>query len=429
MASIQTIEKQTKVPRKLNVCAYARVSCDKDTMLHSLFNQVNYYSRYIQSNPGWNYVGVYSDAGKTGTKGSRGDFEQMFNDANEGKIDIILVKSITRFARNTEITLKWVRAMKDINVDIFFESEGIHTLSSDGEMLITLFAGAAQEQSRTCSLNTLWRVKRNFEQGISYGGKDCLGYKLKMHTFTIVSEEAELVKRIYNLYLEGNGDCKIAKILNNEGLKSKTGVLWQKNAIRTILTNYNYTGNLMLQKTYRIDYLSKLTRVNKGEKDMYLVEDNHEAIISLETFEKAQELRKARFNRARKESEKHSFTGIVVCGNCGKNYKYKKTNGKGKYECVTYNDLGKAYCLSKAVPEETLMLEITYLLKIPTFDETKMRAKIKKIIVKENNMLEVHFVNGKVEVIIWKDRSRSESWTPEMREKARQRNLQKGGKE
>jgi len=135
MASIQTIEKQTKVPRKLNVCAYARVSCDKDTMLHSLFNQVNYYSRYIQSNPGWNYVGVYSDAGKTGTKGSRGDFEQMFNDANEGKIDIILVKSITRFARNTEITLKWVRAMKDINVDIFFESEGIHTLSSDGEML------------------------------------------------------------------------------------------------------------------------------------------------------------------------------------------------------------------------------------------------------------------------------------------------------
>ena len=255
MTKIQKIVAPKQIPKLLNVCAYARVSGEKDSMMHSLFNQVNHYSKLIQANPLWNYMGVYSDAGKTGTKGTRGDFEVMFQDAQDGKIDLIIVKSITRFARNTEITLQWVRAMKEINVDIFFESERIHTLSADGEMLITLFAASAQEQSRNCSLNMKWRINKDFKAGIPYGAKGCLGYKIVDKCFLVIPSEAELVRRIFNLYLAGNGYAKIAKVLNADGIKSTTGGLWQAGTIRHILTNYNYTGDLMLQKTYRLDYL------------------------------------------------------------------------------------------------------------------------------------------------------------------------------
>ena len=427
MRCIQTLEAKKQIPRKLNVCAYARVSGEKDSMMHSLFNQVSYYSKHIQSNPKWNYVGVYSDFAKTGTRGTRGDFEEMFQDAMDGKIDLILVKSITRFARNTELTLKWVRAMKEIDVDIYFESEGIHTLSADGEMLITLFAASAQEQSRNSSLNVLWRIKRCFEQGIPYGGGNCLGYKIVDKCYLVVPEEAELVKRIFNLYLAGNGDTKIARILNDEGIKSTTGVLWHRNSIKGILTNYNYTGDLVLQKTYTLDYLSKTKKINKGERNKYLVENNHEPIITKEMFNMAQKLRKERNKSGNRQQTSHPFSGLIVCGNCGKGYRFKKVGNKGKYECKTYNDLGKAYCPSKAIPEDILIAEITKLLKLKAFSETKMRAKVRQIVVKDNNVLEVHLKDS-VETIVWKDRSRAESWTPEMREKVSKRMLKKGGK-
>lgn len=430
MRCIQTLEAKKQMPRRLNVCAYARVSVDKESMMHSLFNQVSYYSKYIQSNPKWKYVGVYSDFGKTGTRGTRGDFEEMFQDAQDGKIDLILVKSITRFARNTEITLQWVRAMKEINVDIYFESEGISILSADGEMLITLFAASAQEQSRNCSLNVLWRVKRHFEQGIPYGGKDCLGYRIVDKCYLVVPEEAEIVRRIFALYLEGNGYCKIAKILNDEGVPSKSGQIWKKNTIRTILNNYNYTGDLVLQKTYVLDYLSKLKKINYGEKDRYLVENNHEPIVSKEVFMNVKKVQKERCRGGRAKQVTrlsiHPFAGLLVCDKCGQSYKFKKVRDKGKYECLTYNDLGKDYCPSKAVPEDILIAEITKLLKLKAFSETKMRQKVRQIVVKDNNVLEVHLKDS-VETIVWKDYSRRDSWTPEMREKARQRSLKKGG--
>ena len=262
MSTIRTINRNLPELKKKNVCAYARVSCDKEAMLVSLMTQVRYFSGKIKSNSRWNYVGVYSDYARTGTKATRGDFEKMFADAYEGRIDIILVKAISRFARNTLDTLRWIREMKEINVDIYFEEENIHTLSSQGELLITLLASSAQEQSRTCSLNMLWRVKHNFEQGIPCGGDDCLGYSLIGHQYVVVPKEAETVRRIYQLYLDGNGYSRIARTLNADGLRSKAGMPFQTNTVRRILTNYAYTGNMILQKTYRPDYLNKIGRAH-----------------------------------------------------------------------------------------------------------------------------------------------------------------------
>lgn len=427
MAKITLIEKQSELPRQLNVCAYARVSCDKDTMLHSLFAQVSYFSGKIQSEPAWNYVGVYSDYAKSGTKSTRGDFEQMFRDAEDGKIDLILVKSLTRFARNTELTLKWIRRMKAIDVDIYFEEERIHTLSADGELLLTLLASSAQEQSRTCSLNTLWRVKKNFREGIPYGGNSCMGYSLCKGKFTLIPEEAEIVRLIFRLYIEGNGFCKIAKTLNGKGIKAYEGGLWSKNSVGTILRNRNYTGDLILQKTYRESYLTKKTLKNRGEKDMYIVEDNHEPIVSKEIFEKAKAIREGKNGKCLRKEKCHEFSGLIECGICGRRFKYKKTKYNPKYECQTYNELGKDCCASKGIPESVLKEEIARLLKLKEFDEAKMRARVSKIVAFSGNRLEVHFIDGRVETILWKDRSRSESWTPDMRETARQRNLARNG--
>lgn len=427
MAAITQLEKKNKLPRKLNVAAYARVSCDKESMLKSLCTQVAYFSNIIQKNTEWNYVGVYSDYAVSGTKASRGDFDKLYEDAKAGKIDMVLVKGLSRFARNIEVTLTWIRTLKAIDVDIYFEIERIHTLSSDGELLITLLASSAQEQSRTASLNVLWKIKRSFEEGIPFGGGDCYGYKMVEKKFILVPEQAEIVKRIYQLYLGGNGYSKIAKTLNDDGIKSFTGGLWSKNSIRTILINQNYTGDLILQKTYRQNYISKKTLINRGEKDMYLVENNHEAIISRETFEKAKSIRASKNGRCLSPKPAHPFTGLIVCGICGKAYKFQKTPYCNKYLCTTYNELGKKYCSSKAVPEETLKDEIAKLLGQSEFNEKKMRERISKLIVFNDNKIEVHFIDGRNETIQWKDRSRSLSWTPEMKEAARQRQIA-GGK-
>lgn len=429
MARIRLIEIQEKLPRKLNVCAYARVSADKDSMLHSLFNQVSHFSALIQNEPKWNYVGIYSDYAKTGTKSTRGDFEQMFKDAEDGKIDLILVKAITRFARNTELTLKWIRRMKEIGVDIYFEQENIHTISAEGEMLITLLASSAQEQSRTTSMNTLWRVKKNFQEGVPYGGGRCYGYHVNGKEFIVNPEEAETVRLIYNMYIDGEGFCKIAKFLNKNGVKPCTGLTWAKSSIRGILSNVTYTGDLLLQKTYRQDYISKKHKLNHGEKDMFFVEGNHEPIISREMFEKVQVIRAEKDYPDTGCKPVHIFASLIECGICGKNYKYKKTSYNPKYECSTYNDLGKEACPSKAIPESILVEEMTKLLNLKEFDEMKMRAKVERIVAFNGNVLEVHLKDGTVKTVVWKDRPRSASWTPEMREMARQKNYERmGGK-
>lgn len=294
MANVKIIETKKELPKSVKVAAYARVSSDKDSMLHSLSNQVSYFSKLIQENDNWIYVGVYSDEAKTGTKDNRVAFQKMIQDAKDGKIDIIITKSVSRFARNTLTLLETVRMLKEIGVDVYFQEQNIHTNSNEGEFLLSILASYAQEESRSCSENTLWRVRKNFEEGKLYGGRDCWGYQIENGKLTIVPEEAKLVKRIFELYIAGNGDTKICKILNNEGIKSREGGLWIKGSIRWILTNPNYTGDLVLQKTYTENHITKRSKINKGEKQKYINENAHEPIIDKVTFELAQKIRKAR---------------------------------------------------------------------------------------------------------------------------------------
>lgn len=428
MAEIKIISKEKQMPKLVRVAAYARVSSDKDAMLHSLSSQVSYFSKMIQSHDSWKYVGVYSDEGMTGTKIKRDGFQRMIRDAKAGKIDIIVTKSLSRFARNTVDCLKTIREMKAINVDIFFEEQNIHTLSANGEFLISLLAGYAQEESRQCSENTLWRVRKNFKEGKPYGGSSMLGYKLEKGRFTVVPEEAEIVRKIFDLYLAGNGFCKIARILTNDGIKSYTGKAWNKSTLGEIISNVTYTGNLHLQKTYRENHMTKKTMRNKGEKPLYIVEGNHEPIISQEIFDKAQEIRKAKAvgKSGKRNGPAYPFTGLIYCGECGHLFKHKVTKYYESWCCSQYDELGKAYCASKKIRDDVLRKACADALGIDSFDETTFKENIRRIDAFNGNRLVFHFINGISKEVIWDNPSRRDSWTDEMKLKAKERSSKNG---
>lgn len=428
MAEIKIISKEKQLPKVVRVAAYARVSSDKDAMLHSLSSQVSYFSKMIQSHESWKYVGVYSDEGITGTKSNRQGFTKMILDAKAGKIDIIVTKSLSRFARNTVDCLKTIREMKAINVDIFFEEQNIHTLSSNGEFLISLLAGYAQEESRQCSENTLWRVRKNFKEGKPYGGSSMLGYKLEKGKFTVVPEEAEVVRRIFDLYLAGNGFCKICRILTDEGIKSYTGKAWNKSTVCEVISNVTYTGNLHLQKTYTENHMTKRTMKNKGEKPMYVVERNHEPIISQEEFDRAQELRRAKAvgKSGGRSGPAYPFTGLIRCGECGRLFKHKVTKYYESWCCSQYDELGKAYCASKKIRDDVLRKACAAALGIDSFDEKTFKENVRGIDACNGNMLVFHLANGTTKEIIWDSPSRRDSWTDEMKLKAKERSLKNG---
>lgn len=305
----------------INVAAYARVSVDKDTMHHSIMAQIDYYKKLIENNPKWHLIDIYVDEGITGTSEDRDSFNKMIDDAISGNIDLIITKSITRFARNTVTLLETVRKLKANNIEVFFEEQNIHTLSKDGELLLTILASYAQEESRSVSENMKWRVKKNFEEGLSWG-THLYGYKYENNNYEVIPDEANIVKRIFNLYLEGNGVQSICNILEADGIKTRNNIPFSKSTIRAMLSNEYYTGDKILQKTYVKDYISKKTMNNNGELAKYYVEDSHEGIISKDDFNKVQEIlkmRKANINWKVKSPLILPLSGLLECSCCGKN--------------------------------------------------------------------------------------------------------------
>lgn len=425
--AITIVKKPPKLEQKKRVAAYARVSSGKDAMLHSLSAQVSYYSTLIQNHDDWFYAGVYADEAKTGTKESRPDFQRLIADCRAGKIDMVITKSISRFARNTVTLLQTVRDFRAWGVDVFFEDQNIHTESSDGELMMTILASYAQEESRSASENQKWRIKRNFEDGIPWTGV-MLGYRLKNGRYEIVPEEAALVHRIYSEYLSGCGYHNIAKGLNEDGITSRFDKQWGQTTISKILSNYAYTGNLLLQKTFRENHITKKTLINKGELPMYHAENTHDAIIDMETFQAVQEEKARRAARFLKESAPrkiYSFTSLLVCDNCGKNYRRKITRTGPVWVCGTFNSVGKAVCASKQILEETLNTVTAEVLGKPDFTREALRSRIKNIVVCNGNMLIYRFQDGSEVTRKWQDRSRSQSWTDEMKEAARQKVLER----
>ena len=402
---ITQVKHQPKLASRIKVAAYARVSSGKDAMLHSLSAQVSYYSSLIQSNRNWEYVGVYSDEAISGTKEARPGLQKLIADCHEGKIKMVITKSISRFARNTVTLLETVRMLKALGVDIYFEEQNIHTMSSDGELMLTILASYAQEESLSVSENMKWRIKKNFEAGIPWNGR-MLGYRLIGDHFEIVEEEASLVRRIFKEYLDGYGINKIAQGINEEGIPAIRGEIWHKTTIANILCNYNYTGNLLLQKTYKESHLATMSNNNEGQLPKYHIEDSHKAIISLDTF-MAVQMEIERREKPINTKQTYPFSGLLKCAKCGKSYRRKVTATGPVWICATYNTRGKKHCPSKQIPETTLEA-VVYSLT----DDVK---SIEKIIVDDGNALHFHFVNGLVVTRTWADRSRAESWTEEMR--------------
>jgi DNA invertase Pin-like site-specific DNA recombinase len=414
-------------PKRKKVAAYVRVSSGKDAMMHSLSAQISYYSKLIQDNPNWQYCGVYADEAKTGTKDSRPEFQRLLEDCKQGKIDMIITKSISRFARNTLTVLETVRELKKLGIDVYFEKENIHSLSEEGELMLTLLSSFAQEESLSVSENCKWRIRDKFKQGISTNFK-MLGYELKNNQITVIPKEAKIVKMIFQDYLSGMGINAIVRKLQDKGITTKGGGTWHESTVRKILKNEKYTGNLLLQKTFISNHITKKQLKNKGQLPMYYVESNHEPIIDVDTFQKVQDKikKQAKHHKATGSSKEYAFTQKIGCGLCGKNYRRKISASGTKYEkpiwiCATFNSYGKKYCPSSRVPEEIIKKLSCEVLGITKFDEQIFKNRVSKIVVPSKGNLKFILNDGNEVLKTWDYPSRRDSWTEEMKQMARNR--------
>ncbi len=361
--------------KALRVAAYCRVSTTLEQQESSYEAQVSYYTEKIQSNPNWKMAGIYADDGKSATNTKkRDDFKTMIEDCMAGKIDLVLTKSVSRFARNTVDSLQNIRKLKEKNIGVYFEKEGVNTLEGTGELLITILSSQAQEESRNLSENTRWGLVRRFENGIvSVNHKKFLGYtKDENGELIIVPEEAELVRRIFRLYLEGASILQITRALEADQIKTVTGKdKWHCSVIEKMLQNEKYMGDALLQKTYTVDFLTKKRVKNQGIVPQYYIEDNHEPIIPKELFYRVQEekarrasMHKSSISRKSKQekskySSKYALSDLMVCGECGHPYRrqtWSKYGEKsGVWRCESRLKNGTKNCRhSPTLKEEPL---------------------------------------------------------------------------
>ena len=414
------------IPQRMRVAAYARVSNDKESMVESLVAQVGYYSAHIQRNPHWIYVGVYADEGLTGTKDNRPEFQRLIADCYAGKIDMVITKSLSRFSRNTLDTLNILRELKQKSVDVFFERENIHSNSGDGELMLTILSSFAQEESRSVSENCKWRIREKMKRGELVGLRDMYGYVIEHDGVSIEPHQAEIVRQIFDWYISGDSSVVIARRLNALGEMTLNDAAWSAKHVREILANEKYTGNALLQKSYITDYLSKRKKRNHRQVPQYYVEHSHPAIVDTDTFETARELLKSAGERNKPNSPvnaRYPFTAKIICGNCGKSFQRKTTKGRVGWLCATYMEHGRSACPAKQIPEAALLDACAEALELPSFDEAEFRKQISSIEVTGANTLKFVFIDGAMRIAVWIDRSRSESWTDEMKQAARKKSL------
>ena len=416
------------IPQRKRVAAYARVSSDKDSMIESLAVQVGYYSVYIQRNPQWIYIGVYADEGLTGTKDNRPEFQRLIADCYEGKIDMVITKSLSRFSRNTLDTLNILRELKQRGVDVLFERENIHSNSGDGELMLTILSSFAQEESRSVSENCKWRIRKRMEQGELVNWREMFGYTIERGIVEIDPERAVIVRSIFIDYLNGVGTAEIARCLTEKGVQTFRGGNWTSSKILGMLKNEKYTGDALSQKKYVVDHLSKRRVWNHGERPMYFAEETHQAIIDHEMFERVQkriteELDANGGHRA--NNQRYLFSGRIVCDACGKHYKRITKRGKPFWQCSTTVQLGTGSCPSKRIPEDTLLDTTREILKEDVLSEGIFSLLIDHIEAADGNRLIYICRDGYTIQADWRDRSRSESWTDDMKQAARQKSLVK----
>lgn len=327
-------------PKKRRVAGYARVSTDHDEQFTSYEAQIDYYTNYINSRDDWEFISVYTDEGISGTGiKKRIGFQTMIDDALAGKIDLIVTKSVSRFARNTVDSLTTIRKLKENGIECYFEKENIWTFDGKGELLITIMSSLAQEESRSISENCTWGQRKRFSDGkVSVAYSRFLGYdKGPDGRMVINPAEAETVKKIFRLFLEGMTPYGISRRLESDGdLSPSHKPKWNATTVKRILSNEKYKGDALLQKTYTVDYLTKKTKINEGEIPQYYVEGDHEAIIDPAVFDRVQIELERRSSGKNRHSGVHDFSGKIKCGKCGSWYGSKVWHSTDKYRKVIW---------------------------------------------------------------------------------------------
>lgn len=369
-------EERKRAYRQLRVAAYCRVSTKEEEQLNSYDVQKRYYTERIQSEPKWSLVGIFADKGITGTNTrKRDEFNRLMRLCKQGKVDLIITKSIARFARNTLDCLRYVRMLKELGVDVYFEEQGIHSLDPGAEFYITIHGSIAQSESENISANVKWGKAQSAKEGkVAFHYKNFLGYRKGADgTPEIDPEEAEIIKRIYEKFLMGESIGGIAQYLTQQGIPTPSGKdVWSKSSVQSILTNEKYKGDAIINKTYTVDCLSKRIKVNRGERPKYYVENNHPAIIDASTFSRVQEELARRCGKRKvkqvgtkteqgKYSSKYALTELLICGECGTPYRRCTWTARGKkkivWRCINRLDFGTKYCHQSPSIEESVLQE------------------------------------------------------------------------
>ena len=386
----------TLTPKK-KVAAYARVSMESDRLNHSLSAQVSCYSNLIQKNPEWIYVGVYADSGISGGDiRHRTEFKRLVEDCDAGKIDIILCKSISRFARNTVDLLETVRHLKSLGIDVWFEKENIKSLSADGELMLGILAGFAEEESRSQSDNAKWSIQKKFERGEQWHAA-AYGYRWDGKSFVICEEEANAIRVIYDNFLRDVPLRQTSRWLESHGYACSMFF------IRYVLQNMVYAGDVLLQRYITENPRTHRIIENKGQLPRYYVTDNHPAIIDRETFEKVQE--KIRdsyaFNPAAHRIVKPScFSAKIICGRCGAHFVkgVTRTNGHDGLQehWFCYDKIRKRTCDARNIRGDRLREASCEVLGLTEFYETAFARTVEKILTTDTDVLEFHFYDGTV---------------------------------
>ena len=358
----------------MRVAAYCRVSTDEEDQLNSLDTQVKYYTGKIAENPNWTMVGIYADEGITGTRtDKREKFLKLMRDCEKGKVDMILTKSTTRFARNTVDSLTWIRKLRAMGIGVYFEEQNLDSLKAENETLLGFFSVMAQSESESISANVKWGIQKRMKNGTYSLRFKMLGLrKGDDGNPYIVADEAEVVRALFRMILDGASLGQLKEFLESNNIKTPEGKdVWSISVIRYMLSNEKYVGDVLYQKTFRTDCISKKAKVNRGEVTRYLISNNHPAIIDRDTFNLVQaEL--ARRNNKRKKldsavteqgkySAKYALTELLVCGSCGGSFRRTSKSAKGKttyyWRCVSRIEHGKTYCKDSAGIEEQMLHE------------------------------------------------------------------------
>ncbi len=351
----EIIAEGKKLPSIIRFAAYCRVSSNSDDQLHSFAAQIRHYKDFERNHPEYHLVDIYADEGITGTcMEKRDEFNRLIRDCKKGKIDRVIVKSVSRFARNTEELLIILRTLKDLGVSVYFEEQGIDTDKLNSEMIVTFPGMAAQQESMSISGNMRWSYQKRMQSGEFNCCTPAFGFKRQDGKIEINEPEAEVIRLIFSLYLQGYGTLTIAHLLNVQGIphrKNSRG--WCSTSIRYILGNERYMGDACLQKKYTTDTLPFKEKLNRGERPQYYVENSNPAIVSREVFVAAQGLRKARIKQRKSSRTQYPLTKMLRCPECGRSFRRQEINGTVYWQCEG-RAAGETNCHSRRLKEDAV---------------------------------------------------------------------------